>query len=454
MMTAEHEVSTNPTKINAISVVSDPKNSLANCVIMSTEALQQMMTATAQQAATASAQQTIMNLMQFCGIGDQNLDNSIGLTDVSEGDTDMAKQKKIRRPIEIDGKVHWISANNEQEYAIKCAIAMQNSITAPASEPNNSVKHNFKQYADRWFNTFSKPNTDDATAITNERQLRLHIYPILGNKCLEDITSADVQEIFNRMGKEVAKETKLKVRNVLNPIFEQAIDDDIIRKNPLHSSKISIKGRQAKETELYTIEQMQYIIQNIDKVKNPRDRAWLALSALHPLSLEESLGLMGDDIDDEFIHVRRAVTHPKRNQPVIKDPKVESRKRRFDLAPQIKKYLPDAKPDEFIIGGEPSRRGKKAEDTKISSRIPMSYQQVRRMCERIRDDIGFDEDIVPRRFRTTVLSDIYDQTKDIKQAQAAAGHTTATMTLKHYVKGRYQGRNTATPVAAAYGLIN
>ena len=60
--------------------------------------------------------------------------------------------------------------------------------------------------------------------------------------------------------------------------------------------------------------------------------------------------------------------------------------------------------------------------------------------------------ISPRRFRTTVLTDLYDTTKDIKQAQTAAGHTTAAMTLKHYIKGRHQHTNTATPIASVYGL--
>lgn len=72
---------------------------------------------------------------------------------------------------------------------------------------------------------------------------------------------------------------------------------------------------------------------------------------------------------------------------------------------------------------------------------------------RIKKDTGFSEDVVPRRFRTTVLTDIYDETKDIKQTQAAAGHTTADMTLKHYVKGRQENSNTAVPVASRYGLI-
>ena len=71
---------------------------------------------------------------------------------------------------------------------------------------------------------------------------------------------------------------------------------------------------------------------------------------------------------------------------------------------------------------------------------------------RVKNGIDFDSEILPGRFRTTVLTDLYDATKDIKQAQAAAGHTTAAMTLKHYVKGRQERSNTALPIAAAYGL--
>ena len=58
------------------------------------------------------------------------------------------------------------------------------------------------------------------------------------------------------------------------------------------------------------------------------------------------------------------------------------------------------------------------------------------MNVRIGKQLKFDGSIVPQRFRTTVLTDLYDKTKDIKQTQAAAGHTTSAMTLKHYVKGR------------------
>ena len=342
--------------------------------------------------------------------------------------------KKIRREIMINGTKRWVSGNNEQEYA-------ENLVSALAARAAHELqfaqrKHNFRTYAEKWFEVFSKPNVDIVTAITYERQLTRYIYPALGDLDVEDIVPADIQKIFNEMNG--AKETKLKVKNVLNMILEQAVEDDLLRRNPLQSRSIRIAGRASKPTEPYSVEQMSFLVQGISRIKYPQDRAYLALHALHPLRLEEVLGLKGKDIDikGRVIHIERAVTHPSRNQPHIKDTKTDASRRTIDLVAQIAPHLPQVAPECFVLGGN----------------SPLTYTQVRRMCERIQRDTGFEETISPRRFRTTVLTDLYDTTKDIKQAQAAAGHTTATMTLKHYIKGRHQHINTASPIASVYGL--
>ena len=226
---------------------------------------------------------------------------------------------------------------------------------------------------------------------------------------------------------------------VLRMILSQAYEDGFVSRNVAKSDRIKINGRAPKETAPYSVEQMQYLVANIPNVKRETDRMFLALAALHPLRLEEIIGLQYGDLDrkNHKLHIRRAVTFPDRNQPIVKGTKTEDSVRTIDLVPQIEQYIPDGKSEYFIFGNDK----------------PLSYQQIRRMRSRIKADIAFDEDIVPRRFRTTVLTDLYDETKDIKQTQAAAGHSTADMTLKHYVKGRQQNGDTATPVASRYGLI-
>ena len=183
---------------------------------------------------------------------------------------------------------------------------------------------------------------------------------------------------------------------------------------------------------------MQLIFQNISKVQGTVHRTYIALQAFHPMRLEEVLRLKNEDVDLEncLIYIRRSVTHPLRNAPVIKGTKTLASRRTIDLVPQMIPYITLGKPDEFVLGGK----------------TPLSYTQTRKVLRRIQKEMGFDETLSPRRFRSTVLTDIYDTTKDIKQAQAAAGHTTATMTLKHYVKGRNNHKNTAAAIAEAYGM--
>lgn len=345
----------------------------------------------------------------------------------SEGDTEMATKSKINQPVIINGVKRWITANTMQEFTDK-VIKLQGA-------PQESKKHLFSDYAWSWFETYSKPNVETATATTYKRQLRLHLVPAFGDMAVEDITTDDVQRLFNCMSG--AKATKDKARMVLNQILDAAVEDKLISSNPLKSRRVKITGKASKATPPYTVEQMRSLVQHIGDVKNPLDRAYLALQALHPLRLEEVLGLQPGDIDLEHmtIHIRRAVTHPTRNQPEVKDTKTRSSHRTIGLSALALPHLQELHAaGDFLFGGDK----------------PLSYMQVRRMCKRIQKDTGFSENITPIRFRTTVLTDLYDQTKDIKLAQAAAGHTTSAMTLKYYVKGRETSSQAAAAVDKLY----
>lgn len=338
---------------------------------------------------------------------------------------------RISRKVTINGAVHWIYANTEQQYCDKII-----TISQQHQQPETpKQKHNFQDYAVNWFETYSRPNIEKVTANTYQRQLDKYLIPWLGEYDIEDITTDNVQQLFNSMN--CKKATKEKVKIVLNQIFVSAMEDNYITKNPLKSSKLKITGGKSRETPPYTVEEMQYIIRHLDDIKKPEDRLYIVIQALHPLRLEEVLGLRWTDVDfqNNLLHINRAVTHPNRNQPLIKDTKTDGSRRSVGLSALAAEYLSQAfQPDGFIFGGDK----------------PLSYTQSRRMCEHIQKDIGFDGKITPIRFRTTVLTDIYEQTKDIKLTQQAAGHTTATMTLKHYVKGRESSADSAKAIDDLY----
>ena len=302
----------------------------------------------------------------------QHLDNckELDCMPFQEGENEMAK---ITRTVTLNGVKHWIRANTEQEYAEKLLKLVGSQNTA-----QQNSKHLFADYAMTWFETYSKPNIETVTATTYKRQLTRHLLPAFEGLTVEELTTDDVQRLFN--GMTGSKATKDKAKMVLNQILDAAVEDGLIAKSPLRSKRIKITGRASKATTPYSVDQMRFLVQHIGDIKTQSSTRTIGLSAL-------------------------AVP-----------------------------YLLQVKAGEFVFGGK----------------SPLSYTQVRRMCDRIKRDIGFDENITPIRFRTTVLTDLYDQTKDIKLAQAAAGHTTSAMTLRYYVKGRETISKAAAVVDQAY----
>lgn len=75
---------------------------------------------------------------------------------------------------------------------------------------------------------------------------------------------------------------------------------------------------------------------------------------MHPLRLEEVFGLQWCDIDVEnmVLHIRRAVTHPTRNRPEIKDTKTAVSVRDLWLAETARKYRTGGAADDLVIGGK------------------------------------------------------------------------------------------------------
>ena len=343
-------------------------------------------------------------------------------------------RRKIRRVISINGVQVWVTANSEQEYADKII-----QLAGGSNRQSEGSKYTFKEYAERWYENFSKPNVANVTALSYRKQLDLHIFPVIGNKKLNMIKPADIQKIYNEMGK-TSKETKNKVKIVLNQVFKLAVDEELISNNPVNSSSIKLNGTAPKETKPYTVEQMRYLAAHVKDLKDNNARAWLALAVSLPLRPEEILGLKWEDVDltNNIINVNGTVTHPDRNKPEYKPyTKTVSSVRTLAMPALVVDVLKDGgDKDSFVVGGKE----------------PLSYTVLRKMLKKIEKDISFCEKITPRRFRTTVATDISSETKDLKLVQKMLGHSTPEMTLRHYDKGRNNAGDAAKAIEKCYRM--
>ena len=81
--------------------------------------------------------------------------------------------------------------------------------------------------------------------------------------------------MFN--GMDTSKETKYKVKRLWNQVLNAAVDDEFLVKNPLRLGRIKITGAESTTTEVYSVEQMQYLVQYIGDIKQPLDRTYMAI---------------------------------------------------------------------------------------------------------------------------------------------------------------------------------
>lgn len=341
--------------------------------------------------------------------------------------------KKICRPVIIDGKKHWISGNTEQEYA----EALMNAYAGTASR-KEEAGHPFNDWIQTYFRDFIKHDNNGqkhTNDITLERAMRLHIFPVFEGINVEDVSAAHVQKMIHMM--KGAAESKKKPLALVRRALDYAVEKRIIPFNPAKSSSVKLEGKKSKATEPYSVEEMRYFFSHLHEIKNPSDRNWLALITSNVLRPEEVLGIQGADIDFKtgklFIH--NTVTHPDRNQPVVKDEtKTEGSTRKLTIDAETQKQITPVDADEWLVGKD----------------HPLSYSMVTKMCKRIAREISSPVPITPRRFRTTCATDLYEQTKDIKLLQEAGGWASAAIPLKHYAKGRKTTEAASSAFSAVY----
>ncbi len=292
-------------------------------------------------------------------------------------------------------------------------------------KPPAKGKHPFREYASKWFEVFKKPTVRPLTAQNYAQQLEKHLYPAFGEMFTEDITPEQVQEYLNAR-QHLAQETQQKQMNVLRMILDMAVEDGLIQRNPVKSKKVHLTNSHKTEREPLGRAEMLQTLAKIPNVKTVTDRCFIAIQALHGMRPCEVLGLKWADIDLEqgIIHIRRNVTHPMRNLPIVGDPKTKLSKRDIGISQIALPYIQEAKKkavreSDFLFGGTE----------------PLSYTQHRQMMRRISKQMDM-KGITGYTFRHTVITDIYEATHDANIASAVAGHSKTSITMNRYAHAR------------------
>ena len=177
-----------------------------------------------------------------------------------------------------------------------------------------------------WLKVFKFPSVERTTYDRYECTAINQIYPLIGNKIVGNITSADIKKVLNHwMNEGYAYTTVKKVHVILGDYFKYLTQQELIQRNPMNSAPMIKKSNfyaiQEKE-ELPTSETITvFTAEEIEKLKAEASKAYGTGKKLYRqagayilmlntgLRAGEMLGVLNSDIDLEnrVIHLQRGV---------------------------------------------------------------------------------------------------------------------------------------------------
>jgi integrase len=133
--------------------------------------------------------------------------------------------------------------------------------------------------------------------------LRLYLLPEWGSKTLADITRKDAKLLFARLRKTLSAGTLRKVQVVASSVFSEAIDNDIMTRNPCARHKLPA----VQQTEMLTLTAAE--VDALADAIDPRYRTLVYVAAYCGPRAGELWALRRQDVDLEGrqLHIRRAL---------------------------------------------------------------------------------------------------------------------------------------------------
>ena len=157
-----------------------------------------------------------------------------------------------------------------------------------------------KQYGEGVFMPTKLLSISENTRISYETNLSKHIYPIIGDTLLVEVTSAMISKLLLDFRKNHSYGSAVKVYNVLNGLFEMALFDDSIPVSPMNKVKRPKQKKDEKAIteadKAFTAQELNYVLSCV--ANEPiKWQAFLYLAADTGCRRGELVGIQWNDID-------------------------------------------------------------------------------------------------------------------------------------------------------------
>ena len=165
---------------------------------------------------------------------------------------------------------------------------------------------------DTWFHYWID-NIKNNNILFNTRRIYSECYvknikPMIGNMPLKEVKPLHCQNILNQMATGYSNSVIEHARLVMRMLFDCAVENELIGKNPVTKSVKCTCGRKAKQMRALTIEEQRLFLQTVKGTDNYNQFALLLQTGLRT---GEMSGLRWQDVDFEkrTLHIRRTLEY-------------------------------------------------------------------------------------------------------------------------------------------------
>ena len=174
-----------------------------------------------------------------------------------------------------------------------------------------NVRENIKldNWFIKWMDVYKYQTIRENTKLYYKQVYNKHISPYLGNYYIKDITQLQIRELMKKLDKQGYKfETKNKVRLLLTDMFNKAMIDDFIRKNPARG--IILKRNEEKDIRVLSIDEQKTFFHCC---KGTFYDNFFTVAVSTGMRIGELAALRWEDIDleNKIIHVTRTLIYQK-----------------------------------------------------------------------------------------------------------------------------------------------
>lgn len=334
----------------------------------------------------------------------------------------------IEKRFTVEGKRYSVYGKTGKE-VIEKELELRRRLVEGSYTKNKSIT--LDKYFEEW-KKGKRTNTKPNTLKTYTNYYKKHISPIIGNRKIVQIERREIIYLQDIIAKELTASTANTVLKVLRLILNDAVQDDIIIKNPAAGIKGLKEERKATETIHRALTEDEQLL-FMKEAESDYYYNFIALLLCSGMRTGEAAALTWNDVDMErrVIHIRRTLTYTEDGKPTTGTPKTGSSARDIPLTDNILRTLQKQRGQ--YINGIPFGNnlvfttiyGKMVEGTQINRAIKATLKRL--------SNKGIDiEPFTPHALRDTFATRFIEQGGQPQTLKTILGHSSLAMTMDLY----------------------